>query len=395
MFHEEIKEHLVEELIPFWMTMKDNTWGGYYGEMDYKKVIYKKAMKGCILHSSILCFFSSSYSLLKEKKLLLEAEHAYKFLKTYFYDKERGGVYWSVTYNGKPLDMMKYTCGQAFAIYGLTAYYEASHVGEALSLAMELYELIERKCKDHIGYLEVFDENFIPTRREELSERDIVAKRKTNTLLHLLEAYIELYRITGNRRVKASLQYILILFREKVFQPQKNQLDIFFDERWKSLVDLHSYGHDIEASWVLEYGCEMLGNGSDIKNIDKITKELRKNIYEHAYMNHSILKKCENGVDDTMRVWWVQAEAVLGFYYGYQKEPEKREYYKAAIDIWNYIKVNIIHKTIYSEWVWQVDENGIVDLSKPVVSSWKCPYHHGRMCINLLKGLSSDAIIRE
>jgi len=69
-------------------------------------------------------------------------------------DEKYGGVYWSVTFDGKALDDSKHTYNQAFAIYALSAFYEASGNKEALELAYKLYDVIEGKCRDNNGYLE-------------------------------------------------------------------------------------------------------------------------------------------------------------------------------------------------------------------------------------------------
>ena len=73
MFAQEVKEHLVHRLIPFWEGMRDERFGGYYGWKGFDLETDKEAVKGCILNSRILWFFSNCYLLLGEAKLL---EHA-------------------------------------------------------------------------------------------------------------------------------------------------------------------------------------------------------------------------------------------------------------------------------------------------------------------------------
>lgn len=385
MFQEEIKEHLVNGIIPFWKGVRDNQYGGYYGYYDYDLVLDKQAVKGGILNSRILWFFSSAYRLLQDSSLREEADHGYAFLKDACLDKENGGVFWSVTYDGKPKESIKHTYNQAFAIYALTAYYDATKVQEALDLASELYQMIETKCKDEEGYLEAFDREFCPIGNEKLSENGVMAEKTMNTLLHVLEAYTELYRVTKRSDVKKSLMWIMDLFADKVYNKKLHRQEVFFDKHWNTLIDLHSYGHDIETSWLMDYGLSVLGEDAYTKKIAPITADLRQEILRRAFVSHSVLNECENGVDNTMRIWWVQAEAVLGFLNGYKKEPEKKEYLKAALEEWQFIKEYMIDPRPNSEWYWQVDEKGKPDTNKPIVEPWKCPYHNGRMCIEVLR----------
>lgn len=126
MFATEIKEHLVNDLIPFWQGLKDEENGGFYGYLSYDLKLDKKAVKGCILNSRILWFFSNAYMVLGDPSLLESAAYAYQFLKEHCVDDEFGGVFWSLTYDGKPEDTTKHTYNQAFSIYALASYYDAS-----------------------------------------------------------------------------------------------------------------------------------------------------------------------------------------------------------------------------------------------------------------------------
>ena len=119
MFVTEIKQHLTDALIPFWHGLRDDRWGGFCGYLGYDLKTDPKAVKGCILNSRILWFFSNAYLTLGGETLLLDARHAFLFLKEHCMDREYGGVYWSLDYTGEPEDTTKHTYNQAFAIYAL------------------------------------------------------------------------------------------------------------------------------------------------------------------------------------------------------------------------------------------------------------------------------------
>lgn len=386
MLKTEVKEHLKTDIIPFWQGMKDEVHGGFYGYLDYDLKLDKKAVKGCILNSRILWFFSNAYLILREEALLESARHAYLFLKEHCLDREHGGVYWSLTYDGKPEDTTKHTYNQAFAIYALSSYYNASGEKEALETACGLYHLVEEKCRDEYGYLEAFNRSFEPVDNDKLSENGVMAEKTMNTLLHVFEAYTELYRVTREECVAQRLRSMLDIMADKIYNPKLGRQEVFFDKTWNTLIDLYSYGHDIETAWLIDRGLEVLDDDTYTKKLEPITKTITENIYNRAYTDHSLANEAENGVVDTTRVWWVQAEAVVGFLNGYQKSPEKKEYLEAAEDIWEYIKDYLIDKRPGSEWFSELGEDR-KPVRKPIVEPWKCPYHNGRMCFEIIRRL--------
>lgn len=382
----EIKNHLTEDIIPFWKSLRDNEYGGYYGYMDYYLNLDKQAEKGCILNSRITWFFANAYTLLKDESLLEEAKHGFAFMKKCM-DKENGGIYWSMKYNGEPEDTTKHTYNQAFSIYALSSYYEASGDEEALNMAKELFNIIETKCTDELGYMEAFDKEFHIIDNDKLSENGVMADKTMNTLLHVFEAYTELYRVAKLPEVKAKLEWIMDVFADKVYNPELHRQEVFFDAQYNTILDLHSYGHDIETAWLMDRGVEVLGDAAYEAKMSPITKDLTAQIYKIAFDGRSLANECEKGVVDTHRIWWVQAESLIGFLNGWQKDPSKTEYLEAAKAQWNFIKEYVVDKRNGSEWFWWVEPNG-TPIKKPIVEPWKCPYHNGRMCFEVIKRLS-------
>ena len=305
---DEVRQHLTNDLIPFWCALKDQEHGGFYGYMDEEGVIDKEAEKGCILNSRILWFFSNAAMVLQDRSLIDYAGHAFRFLRDHAWDNEQGGVYWSMTYDGRPADETKHTYNQAFAIYGLASYYDASGNREAFQMAMELFHIIEEKCLGVRCYKEAFTRAFEEASNEKLSENGVMAYHTMNTLLHVMEAYTELYRVMCKRNEPGS---------------------------------------------------------------------------EHAFDGHSLVNECENGVVDEKRIWWVQAETVLGFLNAYEKSGDEK-YRDAANAVWEFIKSYVITARKPAEWHSEVNRDGSPRAGHPLVDPWKCPYHNGRMCIEIL-----------
>lgn len=410
----EVKEELLCHIIPFWRSLRDEEYGGYFGWLSYDLSLDKKAEKGCILNSRITWFFANAYTAYKQgliteadctaagfrgENLLEEAGHGYHFLKEHCLDKEFGGIFWSLNYDGTFADTTKHTYNQAFCIYALSSYYEASGDKEALMLAYELFELIEEKCRDDVGYLEAFTREFAPESNEKLSENGVLADKTMNTLLHVFEAYTELYRVSKMAVVQKEvaskdaamvgerLRWIMDVFAEKVYNPKLHRQEVFFDAQYNSILDLHSYGHDIETAWLVDRGVEVLGEKNYEEKMYPITRALTAKIYQTAFNGASLANECERGVVNAHRIWWVQAEALIGFLNGYEKTPEHTEYRDAVLAEWNFIKTYVIDKREGSEWFWEVREDGTPYEDRPIVEPWKCPYHNGRMAIEVLRRL--------
>lgn len=394
---DEVKEELQKDIIPFWKNLRDNDKGGYYGWLSYDLALDKKSEKGCILNSRITWFFSNAYTLLKEESLLEEAKHGYEFLIKHCVDKEYGGIFWSLNYDGTPKDTTKHTYNQAFCIYALASYYEASKDREALELAFSLFHLIEEKCTDEVGYLEAFTRDFQPESNEKLSENGVLADKTMNTLLHVFEAYTELCRVAGalpdrkeeTDEVRRRLAWMMDLFADKIYNPAKCRQEVFFDKDYNTILDLHSYGHDIETAWLIDRGVEVLGEKAYEKKMSPITQALTAQIYRVAFDGHSLANECDRGVVNENRIWWVQAETVVGFLNGYEKTPEHDEYRDAALAEWEFIKAYVVDQRPGSEWFWEVKADGTPIEGRPIVEPWKCPYHNGRMCIEVMKRTAS------
>ncbi len=379
----EIRRELTERILPFWRGLRDDERGGYTGQVEFDLTRRPEAERGCILNSRILWFFSEAYLLLREPALLDEAKHAYEMLCKML-DREHGGVYWSMNADGTVADSTKHTYNQGFAIYALSAYYRAGGEQAALELARELFRLVEDKCFDGEGYLEAFTAGWQPTGNDKLSENGVEAGRTMNTLLHVLEGYTGLYEAGKDPEVRERLFWIMNTWAEKVYNPRKCRQEVFFDLQYHTLIDLHSFGHDIETSWLADHTLEVLGDQVLTERLRPMLLSMADHTLRAAYTEgNGFSNESENGRVDFTRVWWVQAEALVGFLNAYEHTHEQR-YLDAVRSQWKYIREKIIDPREGSEWFWSVREDG-TPIEKPIVEPWKCPYHNGRMCIEVLR----------
>ena len=381
----ECKKELTERIIPFWNKLRDDENGGFYGFVDNDLQVDKKADKGVILTSRILWFYSAAYMTLEDEALLDNARHAFEFLKKCV-DKENGGVYWMMTYDGKSADTMKHTYNQAFAVYALSQFYLASKEQEAIDLALELFNTIEDKCTDDIAYLEAMSVDWKIVPNDALSENGLMADKTMNTVLHLIEAYTVLLKACSNSesaRIEERLLFLLEVAKNKIFNGEKNCLKVFFDRELNEIGDIHSYGHDIEATWLIDRACEVIDNRRLMADWRFINLRIAENSLDIAFENGAVNNERENDKIDKKRVWWVQAESVVGFVNAFQQGGEKK-FIDAAETVFNWIETKQTDRRENSEWWGEVTFEGEPMRTVNMVNPWKCPYHNGRMCIEII-----------
>ncbi|MBP3721604.1 MAG: AGE family epimerase/isomerase [Clostridia bacterium] len=382
MLQQELKAHLTGKILPFWEGLKDGAHGGFYGYVDKELRVRKEADKGCILHSRILWTFATAARLLNSPEYRAYADWAYEALGL-FEDREHGGVYWSVTFDGKPADTTKHTYCQAFAIYGLAAYYRLTGKREALEKARKLFRLIEEKCTVYNGYGEAYRADFSPESNEKLSENGVMATRTMNTLLHVLEAYTELHRAEPEEHVRQASVKALERFLHTMYNPEKHRLEVFYDDDYRPLLDMQSYGHDIESGWLLWDSVQEFLPEKERAPYRAMCLDLLESVRRRAFTDHGLKNEWVAGETNELRIWWVQAETMLGLDCGWHLtgDPSWKEDLETQ---WKTIQRMIVDPRPGGEWYWSVYEDGSLT-ERPMVEEWKCPYHNGRMCLRLME----------
>ena len=398
LFCQHVSDELYYNIVPFWLEKTpDYEFGGFYGRITNQLDVEKNAPKSLILTSRVLWMFARLYEIKPEKAYLTMANHAYRFLADKFIDRKYGGTYWMVDYKGNVLTDTKKIYGQAFSIYALAQYYQASGEAAALEEARQIFELIEIHNYDALngGYFESSNRDWSKAKEMRLSDVDMNEMKSMNTHLHLMEAYTALYRVWPDEKLKQRLFDLVANFRNFILDPLTMHLKLFFDEKWQSKSSAISYGHDIESSWLL---CEAAGVLNDQKLIEEISEismqMLSAAIREGFSESYSIFaEKTNDGKLHKHTDWWQQAEAVVGFINGYQLSRQEI-YFDWAVKCWQFIDKHIIDHD-YGEWFYMTDEKGHADHKKFKVSEWKGPYHNGRACMEIITRLESLTIMQK
>lgn len=384
----EVQQVLVGNILPYWVDrMEDHVEGGFYGRITGHEMLMAEAEKGAILNARILWTFSAACRLLKKGEYMKTAERAKRYLLDHFYDKEYGGVYWALDYKGQPIDTKKQIYALGFAIYGLSEYHRATGDQEALDYAIKLFESIEEHSFDtqKNGYFEAFTREWEEIADMRLSEKDANERKTMNTHLHILEPYTNLYRVWKDERLKKQLKNLIELFLDKILDKKTGHLRLFFDDDWNTNYDILSYGHDIEASWLIHEAAIELGDEEILEKVVPVVKRIAEAASEGYALGEGMIyeKNITANHTDTDRHWWVQAEAVVGYANLYQHFDDDFALQK-ALDCWEFIKGHLIDFK-YGEWFWSVDANGKINREDDKAGFWKCPYHNGRMCMEVIE----------
>ncbi len=385
-FAEELKIEL-QNILDYWKgTTLDHEFGGFLGRIDHNNEVVKYAPKGIILNTRILWTFSRANNFYADTRYDDECQRAFDYLYEHFRDSNVGGVYWEVDHTGKPTNRRKQSYGQAFCIYALSEFFKYSKNEKALIWALELYDLLEEKAfdKEFDGYIEAFDENWNTIHDQRLSEKDLNAPKTTNTHLHILEAYTTLFEVTGNKSVEKSLKKLLTLFFDR-FYDYNNHLKLFFTKDWNNVSTEISYGHDIEAAWLLYYGAKVLKDHLMIQKTETMLVRVAKRFVSEAlgvdFGVHNS-KDSETLEIDRDKHWWPQAEAMVGCINAW-KVSNNRSYFNTCLQIWDFIKTKILD-TENGEWYFRLNHKGEPYIFEDKVGPWKCPYHSSRALIEII-----------
>lgn len=385
---QQLTDELTQNILPFWMKkMVDEKRGGFFGRMTGENQLMPDAPKGGILNARILWTFSSAALHLQSAEYLAMATRAKEYIFAHFFDEEEGGTYWMLHADGTPADTKKQIYNLAFFTYALVEYYRASGDKSCLNKAIELFLLIEKHSFDHQknGYFEAYSKNWVLLDDLRLSDKDANEKKTMNTHLHVLEAYTNLYRVWKDPLLAQQLQNLIEIFLEKIINRQTHHLDLFFDEDWNCKSALYSYGHDIEASWLLDEAALVLDRPATLAKVRAVTLKIADAAAEGINAKGAIMNEKDCAIDhlDTRCDWWPQAEAMVGFFNAYELTDDL-DYLHKVMNCWEFTQQNIIDRQ-QGEWIWSVAADGTKNVTDDKAGFWKCPYHNGRMCLEIIE----------
>ena len=338
------------------------------------------------MNARILWTFSAAYRLLRKPEYLETATRAKRYLIDKFYDQEFEGIYWELDYTGQPVQTKKQIYALGFAIYGLSEYNRATGDKEALDYAIRLFKAIEQYSFDpeKNGYMEAFTKGWKLIEDMRLSDKDENEKKTMNTHLHILEPYTNLYRVWKDEHLKKQLRNLILIFTDKILDHRTYHLNLFFNEDWESKYRIISYGHDIEASWLLHEAAIELGDNEILQKVEPLVQKVAIAAEDGLLANGSLIYEYHPNEKkaDTDLHWWVQAENVVGHFNLYQHFGDEPAL-GTAYTCWKFIQRYLIDKE-QGEWHWSVSLDHEINREDDKAGFWKCPYHNGRMCMEII-----------
>lgn len=382
----------LQDILTWWTEYSpDRNNFGFYGSVNDQNIPDISASKGLVLHSRILWTFSKVKETgIENDEYAKIANRAFDSLRLNFLDANFDGMYWSLKPDGTPDDTRKQIYGQAFAIYGLAAYYKSFQNHDALELAISLFKLIEKYSHDPVngGYFEAFSQDWSATPDMRLSEKDLNAAKSANTHLHILEAYAELYTVWQDPNLLVKINKLLSVF-DQYWIRKDGLLNLFMDANWKPQSDLRSFGHEIECAWLLYYCAEICGI-QDWMNIFTLHSirlaEASVDGWDHVKGGLWYEYEPDNNIWHFEKHWWPQAEAVIGYLHAYQLNGDPK-WLEKSLQSWKYIQNELLVPE-YGEWHWGKSLLG-KSMPKEKAGFWKCPYHNARACLEFMDRLLS------
>ncbi|MGM0376694.1 MAG: AGE family epimerase/isomerase [Bacteroidota bacterium] len=389
----------LNRILEFWNTHAiDEKHGGFAGEVDSDGKMVPEADKGLVLNARILWSFSAAFNFTRDERWLQPAHRAFDFLINHFYDREHGGFFWAVDYQGNVANDRKQVYGQGFAIYAFSEYFKATGKQAALDHAVELFELLDKYSYDpeHGGYLEALSANWSRMDDVRLSLKDANCPKSMNTHLHVLEPFSNLYRVWPKEILRNRMKSLVRIFIDRILDNTSGHFHLFFDEDWTVRSNMVSYGHDIEGTWLINEAASLIDD-------PELTREARTRTTEMA----GIFLKEGMAPDDSVyyekdldqdsmhkeRHWWGQAEALVGLLDAFENTSDEK-YFEGFLKIWHYIRQHVVDFD-KGEWFGIIEDDGTPRPGEPKAGFWKCPYHSTRALMETIQRIKKLTSTRE
>ncbi len=404
----QVDENLRKEILAKWFPAAIDPVGGFYQNFDEAWNHTGESAKSIVYQSRLTwlaCQAAKRYPA-RAAEYRKAAAHGFDCLQHRMWDSRDGGFFWEIGPDGGPLrDGEKHAYGISFALYACSAYYRLTLDPAAKSLATRTFEWMEKHSHDtrNGGYYEALTRAGSPilTPPAASSGTDEIGTRygfkSMNSHIHLLESLTEFYAVDPRPQVRARLEEVFKIVRDRVVVSQIGVMNQFFTPDWRPVPDLDSFGHDVETAFLLVEASSALGRPED----PAVWLAARR-LVDHALEAGFDLAA---GLADSgttfrkvyipERVWWVQAECVNALLLMHEKfGRETSRYWTAFTAEWEFIRSKQID-SVHGGWYNSVSPEGAAPAGAPKSDSWTEGYHQGRAMLRVSEVLQKLSAGRE
>jgi mannobiose 2-epimerase len=323
--------------------------------------------------------------------------HGVAFLQNVMGDKQYGGFYWGLDDDGHFLPQFtdgKDLYGIGFCIYGAAAAYQATHDPAALELAKNGFLWADQHAHDAAngGYYEWLSRDGTPVVPHP-PDGEIVQPpipigpenyKSMNTHIHLLEAFTQLYQVWPDPTLRARVEELLAIIRDKI-SVEPGAMNLFFTNAWQAIPGHDSYGHDVETAYLMLETDEVLHGKASEK-----TERMAKMLVDHAL---AYGWDATNGgfyqygaafgpPEDTHKEWWVQCEGMNALLMMHERYGRQNPvYFQRFLEQWAFIAHHTIDARNHGLWNLTTADGTPVVTDKG--SIWKGAYHDSRAFWNV------------
>ena len=230
----QLQDVLKDEYVLWYPRSLDTVYGGYYSDFDYAWNLDGPQNKMIVTQARHVWSASHGKGYFADTTLLHNAAtHGFRFLRDVMWDKQDGGFYDQVDRQGGVMKengaVIKRAYGNAFAIYGLAAYYRAWGDTSALHLAQRAFRWLDHHSYDPVygGYYQFLSREGKPF----IDGYGETPPKDQNSSIHLLESFTELYHVWPDPVVRERLAMMLHLVRD-VMVTNRGYLNLFFKNDW-------------------------------------------------------------------------------------------------------------------------------------------------------------------
>ena len=405
----QVESNLQTQVLAQWFPRALDPSGGFYqnygedwtrGSENDKAIVYQSRLTWVAAQAAL-------HDPAQAETYKADARHGLDFLANQMSDKQDGGLYWGLDNRGVPVrGGEKHAYGISFAIYAACGEYQATQDAKALDFAKRAFFWLDAHAHDskHGGYYEALTRAGKPilTISDPAQPSDEIGTRygfKTmNTHIHLLESLSALYAVWPDPKLRARLEEMFALVRDKVVVESVGCLNYQFTPDWKPLPDHDSFGHDVETAYLLTEASAVLGRPDDAR-----TWALARRIVDHAldfgfdtevggfYDSGSVFSATPYTTD---KIWWVQAEGLNALLLMHARYGRATPRYWAAFNKqWAFIQAHQVDAA-HGGWQATVTREGAALPGRAKSDGWTEAYHQGRALLNVsaaLHRLAGDA----